>query len=167
MNIYGEHINKNADDKTTLKIGRITAAVALLIAVLIAPMLNGLDQAFQYIQEYGGMVSPGILAVFLLGLFWEKTTNNAAIWGILASLAIALTFKFVSIQGMEPWMHQMGMTFILTSLIIILISFIEGKGANNAKGIPLAKNLFKTSTTFNLGSFIEMIIMVVLYTLFW
>ncbi len=167
MDIYREYINKNADDKTTVKVGRITAAVALLIAVLIAPMLDGLDQVFQYIQEYTGMVSPGILAVFLLGLFWKKTTNNAAIWGVLASLAIALFFKFVPIPGMEPWMHQMGMTFILTSLIIVLISYMESKGADNPKGIPLTKDLFKTSPGFNIGSFIVMIIMVVLYTIFW
>ena len=167
MDIYKEYINKNADDKTTVKVGRITAAVALLIAVLIAPMLGGLDQIFQYIQEYTGMVSPGILAVFLLGLFWKKTTNNAAIWGVLASLAIALFFKFVPIPGLEPWMHQMGLTFILTSIIIIIISYMEGKGADNAKGIPLTKELFKTSPGFNIGSFIVMIIMVILYAIFW
>ena len=167
MDIYREYINKNADDKTTVKVGRITAAVALLIAVLIAPMLAGLDQAFQYIQEYTGMVSPGILAVFLLGLFWKKTTNNAAIWGVLASLAIALFFKFVPIPGMEPWMHQMGMTFILTAIVIMIISYIEGKGVNNPKGIPLTKEMFKTSPAFNIGSFVVMIILVVLYSIFW
>ena len=167
MDIYKEYINKNADDKTTVKVGRITAAVALIIAVLIAPMLDGLDQIFQYIQEYTGMVSPGILAVFLLGLFWKKTTNNAAIWGVLASLAIALFFKFVPISGLEPWMHQMGLTFILTSIIIVLISYMDGKGADNPKGIVLTKELFKTSPLFNIGSFVVMIILVVLYSLFW
>lgn len=167
MDIYREYINKNADDKTTVKVGRITAAVALIIAVLIAPMLGGLDQIFQYIQEYTGMVSPGILAVFLLGLFWKKTTNNAAIWGVLASLAIALFFKFVPIPGLEPWMHQMGLTFILTSILIIIISYMEGKGADNSKGIKLTKELFKTSPLFNIGAFAVMIILVALYAMFW
>ncbi len=167
MDIYREYINKNADDKTTVKVGRITAAVALIIAVLIAPMLGGLDQIFQYIQEYTGMVSPGILAVFLLGLFWKKTTNNAAIWGVLASLVIALLFKFIPIPGLEPWMHQMGMTFILTSIIIILISYMDGKGADSPKGIPLSKELFKTTPLFNIASFAIMIILVALYAMFW
>ncbi len=136
-------------------------------AVLIAPMLDGLDQIFQYIQEYTGMVSPGILAVFLLGLFWKKTTNNAAIWGVLASLAIALFFKFVPISGLEPWMHQMGLTFILTSIIIVVISYMDGKGVDSPKGIVLTKELFKTSPLFNIGAFVVMIILVVLYSLFW
>ena len=167
MDIYREYFNKNADDKTTVRVGRITAAVALIIAATIAPMLGGLDQIFQYIQEYTGMVSPGILAVFLLGLFWKKSTNNAAIWGVLASLAIALFFKFVPIPGLEPWMHQMGLTFILTSIIIIVISYLEGKGADNPKGITLSKELFKTSPLFNIGAFAVMIILVALYAMFW
>jgi len=167
MDIYREYINKNADDKTTVKVGRITAAVALIIAVMIAPLLGGLDQAFQYIQEYTGMVSPGILAVFLLGLFWKKTTNNAAIWGVLASLVIALFFKFVPVPGMEPWMHQMGMTFLLTTAIIMGISYLEGKGKDYPKGIELSKELFKTTPQFNIGAFIVMIILVVLYSVFW
>lgn len=167
MDIYREYFNKNADDKTTVRVGRITAAVALIIAAAIAPMLGGLDQIFQYIQEYTGMVSPGILAVFLLGLFWKKSTNNAAIWGVLASLAIALFFKFVPIPGLEPWMHQMGLTFILTSIIIVVISYLEGKGADNPKGITLSKELFKTSPLFNIGAFAVMIILIALYTMFW
>jgi SSS family solute:Na+ symporter len=38
--------------------------------------LGGIDQAFQFIQDTG-VVSPGILAVFILGLFWKKTSNKA------------------------------------------------------------------------------------------
>ena len=167
MDIYREYFNKNADDKTTVRVGRITAAVALIIAASIAPMLGGLDQIFQYIQEYTGMVSPGILAVFLLGLFWKKSTNNAAIWGVLASLAIALFFKFVPIPGLEPWMHQMGLTFILTSIIIIVISYVEGKGADNPKGIVITKELFKTTPLFSIGAFAVMIITIALYAMFW
>ncbi|CAG0910292.1 unnamed protein product, partial [Cyprideis torosa] len=95
MDIYKQYIDKNANDKKTVNVGRISAALALVIAVLVAPLLDGLDQAFQYIQEYTGLVSPGILAVFLLGLFWKKTTNNAAIWGAVLSIPVALALKFL------------------------------------------------------------------------
>jgi SSS family solute:Na+ symporter len=79
MDIYKQYINKNADDKTTVNVGRLSGGIALLIAVIMAPLLGGIDQAFQFIQEYTGVVSPEILAVFILGLFWKKTTNKAAI----------------------------------------------------------------------------------------
>lgn len=167
MDIYKQYINKNADDKKTVNVGRLTAAVALLIAVIVAPLLNGLDQVFQYIQEYTGLVSPGILAVFLLGLFWKKTTNNAAIWGAVLSVPIALVLKFLPIPALAPWMHQMGLATILSIIVIMIISYIETKGVDDPKGIKISKDLFKTTPLFNIGSFVVCILLAVLYTLFW
>ncbi|MDO5981520.1 sodium/sugar symporter [Flavivirga spongiicola] len=167
MDIYKQYVNKNADDKTTVNVGRISAAVALIIAVIVAPLLGGIDQAFQFIQEYTGIVSPGILAVFILGLFWKKTTNNAAIWGAVLSIPIALALKFLPIPIFEPWMHQMGITTLLTMLVIVVLSNMQNKGAEDPKGIPLTKELFKTTPLFNIGSFAIMIILTVLYALFW
>ncbi|MCG1036001.1 sodium/sugar symporter [Polaribacter sargassicola] len=167
MDIYKQYINKNANDKTTVNVGRISAGVSLLIAVIVAPLLGGIDQAFQFIQEYTGVVSPGILGVFLLGLFWKKTTNNAAIWGAILSIPIALALKFLPIPVFEPWMHQMGITTILTIVIIMVLSNLQNKGADDAKGIEISKNLFKTSPLFNIGSIVVCILLTVLYCLFW
>ncbi|MBD0833210.1 sodium/sugar symporter [Aestuariibaculum sediminum] len=167
MDIYKQYINKTANDKMTVNVGRISAAVALIIAVVMAPLLGGIDQAFQFIQEWTGIVSPGILAVFILGLFWKKTTNNAAIWGALLSIPIALALKFLPIPALEPWMHQMGLTAVLTMLIIILMSYLQNKGADDEKGIPVSKELFKTTPLFNIGSFVVIIIVSVLYCIFW
>jgi SSS family solute:Na+ symporter len=167
MDIYKQYFNKNADDKTTVNVGRLSAAVSLIIAVIVAPLLGGIDQAFQFIQEYTGIVSPGILAVFLLGLFWKKTTNNAAIWGAILSIPIALALKFIPIPGLEPWMHQMGITAILTMVIIIILSNLQNKGADDEKGIPISKDLFKTTPLFNIGSIVICILLAVLYALFW
>ncbi|TNJ42987.1 sodium/sugar symporter [Allotamlana fucoidanivorans] len=167
MDIYKQYINKNASDKATVNTGRVSAFVALVIACIMAPLLGGIDQAFQFIQEYTGIVSPGILAVFLLGLFWKKTTNNGAIWGAVLSIPIALALKFIPIPGLEPWMHQMGITTLLSMAVTIIVSNIENKGADDPKGIPLTKNLFRTSPLFNVGSFVVCIILAILYALFW
>jgi SSS family solute:Na+ symporter len=167
MDIYKQYINKNADDKTTVNVGRISAAVALLIAVIVAPLLGGIDQAFQFIQEYTGIVSPGILAVFLLGLFWKKTTNNAAIWGAVLSIPIALALKFIPIPVFEPWMHQMGITTVLTLIVIMVLSNLQNKGKDDPKGIDFGTDLFKTTPLFNIGSIAVCIILAVLYSLFW
>ncbi|WP_027137001.1 sodium/sugar symporter [Gaetbulibacter saemankumensis] len=167
MDIYKQYINKNASDKATVNVGRLSAAVALVIAVIMAPLLGGIDQAFQFIQEWTGVVSPGILAVFILGLFWKKTTNNAAIWGALVSIPIALALKYLPIEALEPWMHQMGLTAVFTMIVIVILSYLQNKGADDDKGIPLTKELFKTSPLFNVGAFAILIILAVLYTLFW
>ena len=178
MDIYKQFINPNASDKQTVKVGRLSAAAALVIGATMAPLLGGIDQAFQFIQEYTGVVSPGILAVFMLGLFWKKTTNKGAIWGALTSIPIALYLKtggkgWFDGTAMEavfpklPWMDQMGLTALLTMAVIILVSWMENKGKDDSKAIELNKGIFKTSPLFNIGAFATLIILTVVYTLFW
>ncbi len=174
MDIYRQYINTNASDKATVNTGRISAGIALIIACIMAPLLGGIDQAFQFIQEYTGVVSPGILAVFLLGLFWKKTTNKAAIIGALASIPIAMYFK-IAPKGWSsnpifidtPFMHQMGITLLLTMVVIIIASLMENKGAEDEKGIELTRGVFKTSPVFNIGAFAVMLVLVALYAMFW
>jgi SSS family solute:Na+ symporter len=178
MDIYKPYINKKANERQTVNVGRLTAAVALIIAVLIAPQLGSLGQVFQYIQEYTGVVSPGILAVFLMGLFWKRATNNGAIWGIILSIPIALYFKvgpngwaegtvLENLFVVLPFMQQMFITCLMTIVIIIGISYLENKGANDPKGIILSRKLFATDPVFNISAVAISIILVVLYALFW
>jgi SSS family solute:Na+ symporter len=173
MDIYKSMFNKNANDKQMVKVGRLTGLVALIIAMLIAPQLGSLGQVFQFIQEYTGVVSPGILAVFLMGLFYKKATNNAAIWGVILSIPIAMYFK-VAPNGWSdasmfvnlPFMHQMMLTCIGTLLVIAGISKLEGN-QDDPKGIVLSKQLFATDKTFNVAAFGVLLITALLYALFW
>ncbi|MDP2160418.1 MAG: sodium/solute symporter, partial [Flavobacterium sp.] len=178
MDIYKQYINKNSDDKATVRVGRITSAIALTIGAIIAPLLGGINQAFQFIQEYTGVVSPGILAIFLLGLFWKKTTNKAAIWGALVSIPIAMFFKvgpkgWADGTGLEtifpsvPFLDQMGYTTLITMAIIAVLSWNQNKGADDAKGFELQRETFKTNAVFNISAFAIMIILVFLYAFFW
>jgi SSS family solute:Na+ symporter len=164
MDIYKQYINKNASDRQLVNTGRLSAGIALIIACIMAPLLGGIDQAFQFIQEYTGIVSPGILAVFLLGLFWKKTTNQAAIWGAVLSIPIAIGLKFI--PGI-PFINQMGLTAIGTMILIIIISYQTGKGEDDPKGIQLEKGLFTTSPIFNISAFVICILTAVLYAVFW
>ncbi|MGL1889619.1 MAG: sodium/sugar symporter [Reichenbachiella sp.] len=165
MDIYKQYIKKDASDKQLVNTGRIAAAVALIIACVMAPLLGGIDQAFQFIQEYTGIVSPGILAVFLLGLFWKKTTNNAAIGGAVLSIPIAIGLKYFMAD--MPFMNQMGLTAVGTMIVIMIISQLEGKGQNDPKGIEIGGGLFKTSPVFNISAFAICLITAVLYSIFW
>ena len=167
------HFNKNASDSKMVSVGRITAVVALIIAIIIAPQLGSLGQVFIFIQEYTGVVSPGILAVFLMGLFYKKATNNAAIWGAILSIPIAMYFKVApkgwneaSIFVELPFMHQMGYTCLATIAIITIISYFEGN-QDDPKGINLTKKLFATNKTFNIGAFSVLLITAFLYAMFW
>ena len=174
MDIYKPIINKKASEKQIVLVGRISAAVALVIAILIAPMLGNLGQAFQFIQEYTGIVSPGILAVFITGLFWKKTKNKSAILGVIASIPIAMFFKvgpngwsdlpiFINI----PFMHQMMITCLSSMAVIIISSEIEGKGQPDEKQIILNPGIFKTSEAFNISSAIILLLLAFIYTIYW
>lgn len=174
MDIYKQYINPSADDKQTVNMGRFSALVALIIASIMAPLLGGIDQAFQFIQEYTGIVSPGILAVFMLGLFWKKTTNKGAIIGALSSIPIAMYFK-VSPKGWSsspiflelPFLNQMGLTTIITMLVIATVSWYQFKGADDKKGISISRETFKTDPIYNIGAFGIMILLSAIYAAFW
>ena len=174
MDIYKSIINKNADDKSLVTVGRVAGLVALIIAILIAPQLKSLGQVFQYIQEYTGVVSPGILAVFLMGLFYKKASNNGAIWGVISSIPIAMYFKVgpngwsdLSVFNHDiPFMNQMLITCLATMFIIFIVSKIEGS-VDDPKGINITKKLFSTSPTFNVSAFAICIITAFLYAFFW
>lgn len=165
MDIYKPYFNKGASDKTTVNVGRISAGVALVIAVIIAPQLSSVPQVFQFIQEYTGLVSPGILAVFMMGLFWKKTTTKAAITGVLMSIVVALLLK-VPTLGL-PFLDQMGYTLIITIVIIAIVSLLTNSEDDDPKAIRLTADTFKTSTGFNIGAYAVLIITAVLYAIFW
>ncbi len=165
MDIYKPYINKNASHKTTVNIGRLTAAVALVIASFTAPLLGNIPQMFQYIQEYTGLVSPGILAVFLMGLFWKKSTSKGAIYGVVLSIPVALLLKTPTVN--LPWMDQMFYTMIITMAIIAGVSLTTSKEEDDSKAIKLTAGLFKTGRVFNVAAYVIVIILAFLYTVFW
>lgn len=164
MDIYKPYVNPNADSKRYVNVGRITALVSLVVAVALSPLLSSMDQMFQYIQEYTGLVSPGILAVFILGLFWKKATNKGAIWGIILSIPIALAFKILPFE--MPFMDQMFYTFIITMVIIMMISLTSCEIEDDERCIPLTADLFKTDKVFNVCAYTICILLVVIYSIF-
>lgn len=174
MDIYKPYFGKNATEGRLVSVGRITASAALIIAVIIAPQLKNLGQVFQYIQEYTGVVSPGILAVFIMGLFWKRATNKGAIWGVVLSIPIAFYFKVGPKEWSDalffvnlPFLDQMMWTWVLSMIIIAVVSYIDGKGKESEKGIVLSKSLFKTGITFNVSAIVICIIVALLYLIFW
>ena len=167
MDLYRPYFNKNATDKQTVNVGRISAAVALLIGAVLARFLENMGQVFQYIQEYTGIVSPGILAVFLMGLFWKKANAKGAIIGIIASIPIALLLKLSVVD--LPFMDQMLYTTLITMVIIVGVSLSTGKDGevDDPKGIPLTSEMFKTGKRFNISAYIILLILTFIYTFFW
>ena len=165
MDIYKPHINPQASGRKLVNVGRLTAAVALVVAGCLAPLMASFDQMFQYIQEYTGLVSPGILAVFMMGLFWKKTTNKGAITGVLISIPVALLLKFLPID--MPFLDQMMYTFFITIATIAMVSLSSNPADDDAKGLVLTKEMFRTDKTFNICAYIICVILAAIYVFMW
>ncbi|MEA1875930.1 MAG: sodium/sugar symporter [Bacteroidota bacterium] len=165
MDIYKNHINKNVSSTKMVTVGRITSFTALIIAVIMAkPLLSGLDQAFQYIQEFTGFITPGVVAIFMAGLFWKRATSNAALWG--AGLSIPLSFGFMVLFPEIPFMNRWGYVFLILAAIMIVISLIEAK-EDHPKAVRFEKGLFHTDKGFKVGAFVLTAIVAALYIVFW
>jgi len=164
MDLYKPYFNRKASEKQLLAVGRISGIVAMLIAVICAPLLGSIDQAFQFIQEYTGMISPGITAIFVLGLFWKKTTSTAAFWGTILSIPLSAAFKFI-LPDM-PFLDQMMLTFLGISGIMVLLSLVENS-EKRSPGLELSRKIFKTDSVFNILSIVIIVIFSAIYIIFW
>ena len=164
MDIYKPHIEKDATEGKLVTVGRLSSFVALVIAVAITPMLTTLDQAFQYIQEFTGFISPGALAIFLTGFFYRKASANGALLAAIGTFVFSTAMKLL-FPGI-PWMDRMLIVFFLCILTVFVTALVERKGVSD-KAIEITPGLFKTSRTFNIVSVVIMAILVVFYTLWW
>ncbi len=126
MDIYKKYINPKAGDKQLVNVGRMTAVGALIIAaVAVKPLLGGLDQAFQYIQEYSGFIYPGIITVFGLGLLWKRASSRAAVWTAIITIPLGVIFKFALPD--VAFQFRAGYIFIIVVSFFILVSLIDNK----------------------------------------
>lgn len=141
LDIYKNLFNKTSGDQHYVKIGRMSSAGALIIGALIAPMLGNLEQVFQYIQEYTGFISPGVVAVFLFGMFWRRATSNAALAAVVASIPFSWFMQEMYVE--VPFLVRMALAFVVMSGLIVLISVFENKAADTkrAKETPFLLGL--------------------------
>ena len=148
----------------SVTLGRIVAIVAMGIAMVAAkPLLGNFEQAFQYIQEFTGFFTPGIVAIFILGLFWARTTATAALIAAIASAALSLYFKLAWPE--LPFMDRVGLVFLLCVAIGVMWSLARPQsqpGFVDPAGVS-----FSTTQGFNVSAVLVTLILVFFYTVWW
>lgn len=173
LDIYKKHFKKDATEKQLVKMGRITVIIAMVLASLVAPALKSLDQAYQFIQEYVGFISPGVFAIFLLGFFWKRTTANAALVSALLTIPLSTVLKFLPVWTNGafpdyPFLDRMSIVFVILVVLIVIISLLSPhKKEAEAKALIIDTKLFKCSPSFIVGSVVIIGILTALYTVFW
>jgi SSS family solute:Na+ symporter len=186
LDIYKGYINKEADEKHLVRMGRIAVLAALAIAIIITPFM-GIDKTggFQFIQEYTGYVSPGIFALFSLGFFWKRTTSKAALFALIGGVTLSIVSKYIPTwTGMNetlfytafpdadgtymiPFMDRMGWVFLFCVISMVIISLVDPEGKDNPKGLEIDAKMFALKPGFIAGSVIILIMLLFLYTYFY
>jgi SSS family solute:Na+ symporter len=165
LDIYKKFFNRNADDRTTVRIGRWVVLAAFAIALLIAPALKNFGQGFNYIQEFTGFISPGILAMFLMGFFWKRANANGALSAAIISIPLSALFKYA--VPSIPFMNRMGIVFLICVAVMVFFGLIDQRSKENPKAIQIEKGMFKLSPGFLAGTIIVTAIIAALYIAYW
>ena len=172
LDIYRKFFNQAASEKKLVRVGRWAVIISMLISAIVTPALRSLDQAYQFIQEYVGFISPGVLAIFLLGFFWKRTTSAAALTGTLLTIPISTVLKFLPTwtNGAFPdyaFLDRMSITFVMIVVVMVLISLLRPSKDNQKAVIAVDTSLFRVTPGFTIGSIIILGILAALYTVFW
>ncbi len=187
LDIYKNHIKKDATERELVRIGRYTIWAAMIIGIIIAPFM-GIDKkgGFEFIQEYTGFVSPGVFAMFIFGFFWKRTTSNAAMFAIVGGFLLSIFFKFLpgmmdlsflnpmgfAVANAEgvfeiPFLDRMGFVFGIIVIAMVLLTIADASSKDTNKGLEIDASMFKVSNGFAVGAILVLGILLALYTSFW
>ncbi len=186
LDVYNKHFNREASEQRMVWIGRVSVVVSMALAVMLAPLM-GIDKkgGFQYIQEYTGFVSPGILAMFLLGFYWRKTTAGAAMFATIGGLVFSIFLKFLPLAmdlgflapigfavrnsaGVYeiPFLDRMLIVFIMVVIGMVVMSTMARQDGS-LKRMQIDRTLFRVDGGFALGSAVICVLLVAIYGLGW
>jgi SSS family solute:Na+ symporter len=166
MDLYKtSRFGEEASERRLVGVGRLVSLACIAVACVMAPQLAAFDQVFQYIQEYTGFVSPGVLAVFMTGLFWSKATPGAALVSAVLSIPLSAGMKWLA-PGV-PFMRRMLIVFFLSVALIVGVSLLEGKGQDHPKAVDLSDVNLVGDPVYNVAAFGILGITAALYAAFW
>ena len=164
MDVY-RNLRPQASQQGLVRVGRISAVIALIVATVMAkPLLGSFDQAFQYIQEFTGFFTPGICVIFLLGMFWDRCTSRGALAGAVSSALLSFALK--EAWPALPFMDRVGLVFLLCLAISVLLSLLE-KPSQAAMRVDLKGVDYSTSAGFNVAAVAVVVILAGLYATWW
>lgn len=193
LDIYKPYLDKGASEKKLVWIGRVVILVSMIAAIILAAndesILNiGGEGGFTFIQKYTGFVSPGILALFLLGLFWKRATGASAVVGVILGFLLSVFFdQFATTWwGTEtllytaypkpavgdapivyeiPFLVAMGWAFFLTAATMVVISLVFPD--DNPRGPIIEWSMIRISPATTVQITAILVIISAIYVRFW
>jgi SSS family solute:Na+ symporter len=172
LDIYKKYFNKNASEKQLVRTGRWTVIISMLIGGIVAPALRSFDQVYQFIQEYVGFISPGVLAIFLMGFLWKRATSASALAAAILTIPLSTILKFLPswTNGAFPdipFLDRMSIVFVFLILLMIVMSLLDPASKDQPQKLIVEKEMFRCSPGFIIGSVLILGVLTALYTIFW
>lgn len=186
LDIYKKYINKLAEDKKLVAVGRWSILVSIAVSVILTwdDLLGiGGEGGFTFIQKYTGFISPGVFAMFLLGMFWKRTTGTAAIAGLVTGFLLSVVFNnyapswfghdnflytaYLNKDGVYeiPFLICMGLSFLFTMIVMVALSLLGPKV--NPKAFELDKSMFKVAPSTMVLIVFTLLLITLIYVKFW
>jgi len=169
MDVYKTNIATDRDDKHYVNVGRIVSVAAMVIAVLVAkPFIGGFESGFQLVQDLTGFIAPGVVAVFLLGMFYKRANSIGAFTALIVSVIVSgVLYKLTKMGSIElSFVNRIWVIFLMCMVLAIVASHLT-KSPEEERLVPVGDVQFKTAASFNVWAVIISIILVVLYVVFW
>jgi SSS family solute:Na+ symporter len=189
LDIYKKYLKADATEIQMVRTGRWAIIIAMFLALAFTwtDVLGiGGEGGFTFIQKYTGFISPGVFAMFLLGMFWKRTTGTAALVGVILGFVLAIFFNSfaVDIFGKETWLYtaftyeklengvvhtiteipfliNMGWSFVITIIAMILISLAGPKV--NPKAFVIDATMFKVDNRTLVLIVVTLLLLTALY----
>ncbi|WP_295230775.1 sodium/solute symporter [uncultured Chryseobacterium sp.] len=193
LDIYKKYLKTDATEIQMVRTGRWVIISAMAIALLFTwtDVLGiGGEGGFTFIQKYTGFISPGVFAMFLLGMFWKRTTGTAALVGVILGFVLAIFFNSfaIGIFGKETWLYtaftyeklengvvhtiteipfliNMGWSFFITIVVMVLISLAGPKV--NPKAFAIDSKMFKVDPRTMILIVVTLLLLTAIYVRFW
>ncbi|MDE0365887.1 MAG: sodium/sugar symporter [Gammaproteobacteria bacterium] len=165
MDVYRHAVSSSRSERHLVTVGRLVSFAAICIAMLVArPLLGNFDQAFQYIQEFTGFFTPGVVAIFLLAIFWKTTTAEGALGAAIGSAVLSLALKLA--WPALPFIDRVGLVFVLCLGTGVLVSRLQ-KAVAQPGAVDYENVDVSTSRGFNMGALAVVLVLAALYMAWW
>lgn len=156
---------QNASEQRLVTIGRTASFAALVIALFLAtPLLGNSPQVFQNIQNWTGLFTPGVVAIFTLGLFWKRATEIGGLVAVVSSVVLSLVWPYIFPD--MPFMDRVGLVFLASLALGVVTSFLQ-RQQSDEKVVDLRGISFSTGPVFNIGAVVITVMLIGLYAYWW
>jgi SSS family solute:Na+ symporter len=132
-----------------VRIGRLSTAAMLLVAMLWAPQLAQFPSLWQYLQGMLAYAAPPIIALFLVGLFWPGATAAGASAALLLGTACGIAL-FLANVVFGVWhlhfLYAAPLLVLIDAAILIGVSWWRADGQAAPEGVIWTRAYFRAES---------------------